>query len=161
MKKTIASERLKLIRECYGLTREELAEELDVSPQVVANMELGRKKIYAADLEKLCDIFGMSSDQFLSTGVHVSRNLDIKENELINIYESVSKAGQTLMLNVCSEILKYEEMISTPRTLEQKKELLIAASGAEEDSDEIIDYNIELAKQIAEKEEKKRKKKKE
>ena len=39
MKKTQSNERLKIIREAVGMTREELAEKLGVSPQIIANME--------------------------------------------------------------------------------------------------------------------------
>ena len=45
MKKNKVHERLKIVREGFGWTREELARKLGVTTQVVANMELGRKQM--------------------------------------------------------------------------------------------------------------------
>lgn len=143
MKKKKAATRLKLIRESLGISREDLAEKLGVSPQVVANMELGRKYIYADDLVQLSKIFGMSVDKFLGNEIKLSRELNRSENELINIYRSVSDPGKDLIMNVCKSIQDYEQVDTVP-----EKKFLIAASGAENASDEEIQEAIELAKNL-------------
>lgn len=151
MKKTQSNERLKIIRETVGMTREELAEKLGVSPQIIANMELGRRQIYADDLDKLTKIFGVTIDQFFGNDFKVSRTLNTNENKLINIYRAVSEAGKTLILKVSSEIRDYEdqiqEQLEKPKTLKEKK-FLIAASGGENASKEEIQEAIELAKKL-------------
>ena len=58
-------ERVRIIRESQGYTREKFAEILDVSPSTLANVELGRTQIPNIILINLYNTFGISSDDIL------------------------------------------------------------------------------------------------
>lgn len=58
-------ERIKLSREGYGLTQEQLAEAIDVSPQYISDLERGVVGISIPTLKRLCTHLGVSSDRIL------------------------------------------------------------------------------------------------
>ena len=57
--------RIHLRRREMGLTQERLAELMDVSIQMISNLELGKKAIRPENLAKLCTILGVSADYVL------------------------------------------------------------------------------------------------
>lgn len=57
--------RIHLRRREMGLTQERLAELMDVSIQMISNLELGKKAIRPENLAKLCNILGVSADYIL------------------------------------------------------------------------------------------------
>ncbi|MBQ8259976.1 MAG: helix-turn-helix transcriptional regulator [Clostridia bacterium] len=57
--------RIHLRRREMGLTQERLAELMDVSIQMISNLELGKKAIRPENLAKLCTILGVSADYIL------------------------------------------------------------------------------------------------
>lgn len=146
MRKHKANERLKIIRESFGWSREKLAKKLGVSPQVVANMELGRKQIYADDLDCLGRIFNMTTDQFLGNKIKINMELSLVENELIDLFRSVSESAQELIIHICKDIVEFEETEES-ETIQEPK-FVIAASGGENATDEQIKEAIELAKNL-------------
>lgn len=48
-----------------GLTQEQLAELMDVSIQMISNLELGKKAIRPENLAKLCRVLDISADYIL------------------------------------------------------------------------------------------------
>lgn len=52
-------------RKAVGLTQEHLAEKMDVSIQMISNLERGNKAIRIDNLIKLCAILGTSTDYIL------------------------------------------------------------------------------------------------
>ncbi len=52
-------------RKELGLTQEQLAERMEVSVQMISNLELGKKAIRPENLVKICDILGVSADYIL------------------------------------------------------------------------------------------------
>lgn len=66
--------RLSQRRKQLGITQEQLAEKMDVSIQMVSNMELGKKAIRPENLVKVCKILDVSSDYVL-TGVKTDTEL--------------------------------------------------------------------------------------
>ena len=52
-------------RKAVGLTQERLAEKMDVSIQMISNLERGNKAIRIDNLVKLCAILGVSTDYIL------------------------------------------------------------------------------------------------
>ena len=65
------------------LTQEQIAEKMDVSVQMVSNLELGRKAIRPENLVKICAILGVSADYIL-TGNH-------SDKELLELSHKVAK----------------------------------------------------------------------
>ena len=58
-------ERIKAAREYAGLTQEQFAEYIDVSPQFVSDIERGVVGISLTTLKRVCVVLGISSDQIL------------------------------------------------------------------------------------------------
>ena len=52
-------------RRALGLTQEQLAEQMDVSIQMVSNLELGKKAIRPENLVKVCEALDISADYIL------------------------------------------------------------------------------------------------
>lgn len=68
MKKNLNVEigkRIRSARECAGMTREELAERIDVTPRFVADVERGNVGISVPTLIGICEALHISSDTLL------------------------------------------------------------------------------------------------
>ena len=65
-------------RQALGITQEKLAEQMDVSIQMVSNMERGNKEVKISNLIKLAAILDVSSDYIL-TGKCVAENKTVAE----------------------------------------------------------------------------------
>ena len=59
-------ERVYKQRKMCGLTQEELAEAIGVSPQMISNLELGKKAIRPENLINLCAALKVSADYILT-----------------------------------------------------------------------------------------------
>ena len=57
--------RINVRRRELGLTQEVLAEQMEVSVQMISNLELGKKAIRPENLIKLCDVLDVSADYVL------------------------------------------------------------------------------------------------
>lgn len=67
--------RIRRCREDIGLTREQFAEQVKISPQFLAEIENGKKGVSAETLFKICTRFHLSSDYILlgsASGSHFS-----------------------------------------------------------------------------------------
>ena len=58
-------DRIMLRRKSLRLTQEELAEKIDVSTQMISNLELGKKAIRPENLAKVCDVLDVMRKKFL------------------------------------------------------------------------------------------------
>ena len=58
-------EQIKLAREDTGMTQEQLAERVSVSPQYVSDLERGVVGVSIPTLKRICSCLGVSSDQIL------------------------------------------------------------------------------------------------
>lgn len=58
-------EQVRIVRERAGLTQEQLAEQIEVSPQYVSDLERGVVGISLTTLKRLCRATGAASDQIL------------------------------------------------------------------------------------------------
>ena len=58
-------ERIKLSREDRGITQEQLAEAIEVSPQYISDLERGVVGVSIPTLKRLCVHLGVSSDRIL------------------------------------------------------------------------------------------------
>jgi len=66
------------------MTQEELAEKMDVSTQMISNLELGKKAIRPENLSKLCSVLGLSADYVLS-GKTINSNVESVADELLHL----------------------------------------------------------------------------
>lgn len=58
-------QRINLRRKELKLTQEQLAEKMDVSVQMISNLELGKKAVRPENIVKLCNILSVSADYIL------------------------------------------------------------------------------------------------
>ncbi len=68
--------RVKSRREAKSLSREKLAEKLDVSPQFVADIEYGNKGISIKKLYLLCQILDVTADYILAGNIYSEENVE-------------------------------------------------------------------------------------
>lgn len=78
--------RIKIRRRELSMTQEQLAEQMDVSIQMISNLELGKKAIRPENLAKVCDILDISAD-YLLRGKYIVNNDSLINKEIINIPE--------------------------------------------------------------------------
>lgn len=74
-------ERVNLRRKALGYTQEQLAEKINVSVQMISNLELGKKAIRPENIIKICDTLEISAD-YLLTGSDSSRKISAISGKL-------------------------------------------------------------------------------
>ncbi len=57
--------RIFMRRKSLGLTQEQVAERMNVSMQMISNLELGNKAIRPENLKRLCEVLRVSADYLL------------------------------------------------------------------------------------------------
>lgn len=67
-------------KEC-NMTQEQVAEQMNVSIQMISNLELGKKAIRPENLVKLCQVLGITADYIL-TGQKLSIDVQSIVNKL-------------------------------------------------------------------------------
>lgn len=91
-------QRVRIKREERKLSREKLAECIDISPQFLAQIEFGRRGMSSATLYKICSALGTSAD-FIVLGKDGT-------NDLTTLYKMLS--------NLDAKYLPYvEELVKT------------------------------------------------
>lgn len=78
------------------LTQEQVAEKMDVSVQMISNLELGRKAIRPENLIKICSILSISAD-YLLTGKY-------NKSELVDLTQKMSHLSYR-NLNIIRELI--------------------------------------------------------
>lgn len=78
------------------LTQEQLAESMDVSIQMVSNLERGNKAIKIENLLKLCDILKTSIDYIL-TGKHTNNDIEHLASKISQLTETDYKMIEMLV----------------------------------------------------------------
>ena len=76
-------------------TQELLAEKMDVSVQMISNLELGKKAIRPENLIKLCDVLGVSADYILR-GTRSDREL----HSFMEAFSALSYEKQRLLESI-------------------------------------------------------------
>ena len=71
--------RISEMRKKRRMTQEELAERMDVSIQMISNLERGKKAVRPENIVKLCEVLNVSADYVL-LGV-------VSENDIGNVIE--------------------------------------------------------------------------
>lgn len=88
----VLGQRVRQLRFEKGITREFLAEQVDVSSRFLANVECGSVGVSLATLKRLCVYFGVSADYLLGITEHPNDNPALGElvariNRMDAIYE--------------------------------------------------------------------------
>ena len=84
--------RINARRRALSMTQERLAEIMDVSIQMISNLELGKKAVRPENLVKLCFALDVSADYILR-GTRAEWEFDL----LLKKYSTLSKEKQDLL----------------------------------------------------------------
>ncbi|MDO4747607.1 MAG: helix-turn-helix transcriptional regulator [Eubacteriales bacterium] len=95
-------QRIMLRRKSLRLTQEELAEKIDVSTQMISNLELGKKAIRPENLAKVCDVLDVSADYVLTGAKRQKEEVNILIEKLMELSENELKIISS-MINYMSE----------------------------------------------------------
>ena len=93
--------RINLKRKELGMTQEQLAEKMDVSVQMISNLEQGKKAIRPENLIKLCDALNVSSDYILR-----NKKSDFEKAALLGKYLTLSPEHQELVDRIINSWVK-------------------------------------------------------
>ena len=93
--------RINMRRRELRLTQEQLAEAMDVSVQMISNLELGKKAIRPENIVKLCSALSVSADYVLR-GV----NTQVELTDFMKKFEKLSFENQALVEAVVRAINK-------------------------------------------------------
>ena len=75
-------QRIMLRRKSLQMTQEEFSERLGVSPQMISNLDLGKKAIRPENLAKVCEVLDLSAD-FILTGTNTKTAVDVVADKLV------------------------------------------------------------------------------
>lgn len=92
--------RINARRKELSLTQEQLAEKMDVSVQMISNLELGKKAIRPENIVKLCFILDISADYILR-GTHS----EYEESRLIDKISRLSAKDQIMLEELADRFL--------------------------------------------------------
>ena len=92
--------RINSVRKNLRMTQEQLAEKMDVSVQMISNLELGKKAIRPENLVKLCNELHISSD-YLLMGIHSNTEM----SEFLDKFKSLPQEKQVLIVRVIEALL--------------------------------------------------------
>lgn len=93
--------RIKEYRHLSGLTREEVAEKLDITPRFYYDLELGLKGMSVATLCKICSTLHISSDYILFGNNTEEEGLD----EYISLFKQCPKEKRIYLKKISSEFV--------------------------------------------------------
>ncbi len=93
--------RISEIRKKKRLTQEELAEKMDVSIQMISNLERGKKAIRPENIIKLCEALDISTEYILR-GVSSDEELD----ELLRKFRALSREKQEAVERIIDLLVK-------------------------------------------------------
>ena len=82
--------RIKAVRIRIGMTREKLAELVDVTPRFIADVERGSVGISIATLKRICEVMNISSDSLLwdkTAQTSIDEKLKFVDPDCIEIIE--------------------------------------------------------------------------
>lgn len=82
------------------LTQEQLAEKMEVSVQMISNLELGKKAIRPENLVKLCGVLSVSADYIL-----MGRRADYEIEKVTNDFLLLSSDKQQLIERVIKAMM--------------------------------------------------------
>ena len=104
LKKYIGNQ-IKTFRKSAGLTQDELAKRLNTTKQTISRYEKGDRKANQDMLFELCDIFGVSIDDFFPSQNDSSSNV----SQIQSIYDELNPPRQVKVLNYAKMQLNEQE----------------------------------------------------
>lgn len=106
MDKAIVGRRVRRQREKMGLTRDQFAEQINISPQFLAEIENGKKGMSAETLYKICERTYASTDYILM-GRQITADMNTPAAELLS---KIPPRYSEIVEDVLSSFLQTIEM---------------------------------------------------
>ncbi|WP_456080003.1 helix-turn-helix domain-containing protein [Mogibacterium sp.] len=100
-------ERLAKIRKEKGYTQNNLANKLNVSQQVISNIERNASTPDIDFLLHLADLYRMSLDALVERHV-ITENNDAVEERLMDIIKRLDDTGKELSLSLVNQVAEYQ-----------------------------------------------------
>ena len=108
----IVGKRIREIREYQKLTREQLAEQADISVQFLADIEVGRKSMSISTLYKISNALHVSNDYLIlgntDSNIYINKNLSVLLNSLSE--KELEIAEKIIMLYIQGLSLKRNDI---------------------------------------------------
>lgn len=98
---TLIGKRIQTRRKQKGYTQEQLSEMMNVSIQMISNLERGNKAIRIDNLINLCQILDVSCDYIL-TGQETSKDKKILQDKFFQLSNNDRKMIE-LLIDFCTE----------------------------------------------------------
>jgi transcriptional regulator with XRE-family HTH domain len=117
-------EKIRLIRETKGLTQEQLAEKLKMSPSAYGDIERGDSDIKLSRLEKIAESLEVKLSELFELSekgsLNIINSLHSNKETKIHISSSASELEKQLVINE----LQSEKMSMKDREIENLKEII-------------------------------------
>ena len=120
-------EKIRLVRETKGLTQEQIAEKLDMSPNGYGDIERGDSDIKLSKLEKLAEIFEMNLSELVDLSEKGSLTINFSNQENKKSPKSkicISFPNTELEKQQLINELKDKELAMQQREIENLKEII-------------------------------------
>lgn len=100
-------ERLAKIRKERGLTQKELADKLNMSQQVISNIERNASMPDINFLEGVADLYEISLDELIGRRV-VQKEGNNLEHQIMSIIEQMDDTGKELSLGLVNQVAQHQ-----------------------------------------------------
>lgn len=95
---------LRRLLEKNGIKNTELARRVGVSKAAVSNWLSGKNSIDIDIVPAICDVFGVSIDEFLGHAHNAWYSLSDDERELIQTYRTLNKRDKKVVVNLAQSL---------------------------------------------------------
>ncbi len=100
-------ERLAKVRKEKGYKQKDIADKLNVSQQVISNIERNATSPDINFLRGLADLYGMSLDELIGRQVTPKQGKGI-EQEIMSIIEKLDDTGKELSLSLVNQVAQHQ-----------------------------------------------------
>lgn len=87
-------EKIKRVRKMRGITQEQLAEMIDISPRSLSNIEVGGCFVKSETLERIIEALNITTEE-LFANEHIKSNIELL-NEIDNCLNKIKNDNKTL-----------------------------------------------------------------
>jgi len=95
------------LRKRHHLKQKELAEKLNVSQQVISNIENDKTNPDVELLRKIADLYGMSMDRIIGRDFSEDDS-DSIEKEIMKILKGMNQTGKELSLDLVNQVAQHQ-----------------------------------------------------
>jgi transcriptional regulator with XRE-family HTH domain len=111
MKETIQN-RLTALREKLGINKSELARKLNLTPQAISSIELGKANLTDRNIDHICLTFGVREDWLrYGTGEMYADKDSTLKRELMQIFEDLSPASRKMILSFARTMFENDQAV--------------------------------------------------